>query len=495
MCSLVRQTRSVFDCFRKEIMTTRNNKQEEQTKMAVVLKNLEQTMDPLIAAQVWNNKHSPLARLPEEILLRIFGSLDSHDVVSLCCLRRTCRTFRRIIYERHFWRVISPKRTRTGMYSFSENHLEFSMTQANKLKQLLQMDGMCDKCSIYCDGPVKGISKRILHYWCSEYGPTRVFQPHCKFQEGGGQHKQCPCCGQDHEMVSFQKVEVSKVEARKCLGREGSVKLCEHVHISWSQIEKHLKKWCSSSTTRKEWENCFKAFNVECHHASHDTRCTLDGAPTWPRARLGRSQLDPSRVVLILEWEPHSGFDSFNIADGKAPASELRERFKTYRQGAARLFLPAYPSNPLPEMVCFDPGRCNCVHYATGQQDEQSTTEDPEQYSFGRNLWYHCNASSHSLERNYGLGHNGQRVDHTKHFPMGFGKPTCLVTRYQRDITVCLTTDSRSGIIPPTHEWFHAMDPDTYPHPNNPHALPLCKDEKCMNYYKKPYTYCDFKRL
>jgi hypothetical protein len=53
---------------------------------------------------------------------------------------------------------------------------------------------------------------------------------------------------------------------------------------------------------------------------------------------------------------------------------------------------------------------------------------------------------------------------------------------YQCDILVCKTTDRTK--INPTHEWLHAMDPDTYPHPQASHVKPLCRDETCMNYYQ-----------
>ncbi|KAI0890321.1 uncharacterized protein GGS22DRAFT_150574 [Annulohypoxylon maeteangense] len=350
------------------------------------------------------------------------------------------------------------------------------MEQANRLKQRLQRDGMCDDCSIYCDGPVSGVSRRIAHYWCSEHNPNRVFQTHCKFQQPEGVHIHCKCCGEYHDIISFSREEATR-NTRKCLGREGSVRLCEHVDITWSQIEEHLTKW--NTHAPGQWKDCFDAFNIQCEHPSHDTRCMFEDIPTWPRACLKTSYYDRRRVVLSLEWAPHSDTDYFKIKNNQVPASQLRELFKKYRLGAARIFLPAYASNPIPEMSCFNSDKCNCVRYETGQQDTGSSPSNLETLQ--------CIAG-HRLRRNYGWGHNGQQVDQISHRPHGLNQPPCLITEYKRDIFIC-RVDGKHSAFGPTHEWFHAMDPDTYPPPENPRAIPPCKNELCMNYYRKPQTY------
>lgn len=71
-----------------------------------------------------------------------------------------------------------------------------------------------------------------------------------------------------------------------------------------------------------------------------------------------------------------------------------------------------------------------------------------------------------------------------KHWPMGMCKSVCLVTTYQRDVLVCHKIDRNK--IKPAHEWFHAMDPETYPRRKANYGLPLCKDKGCMNYYRRP---------
>jgi hypothetical protein len=88
-------------------------------------------------------------------------------------------------------------------------------------------------------------------------------------------------------------------------------------------------------------------------------------------------------------------------------------------------------------------------------------------------------------DRGYGYGENGQMIDIKIHCPRGTSNSsnsTCLIVTYQCDILVCKTTDRTK--INPTHEWLHAMDPDTFPHPQAKHVRPLCRDETCMNYYR-----------
>lgn len=468
------------------------NRPTKQPSMAVTLRNLEQTMDPIVAAQVWNSKYSPLTRLPEEILLEILGHLEvDDDPVSLYCLRRTCRTFRRLTHEPRFRKVMLPRSFKKGGHR-SENYLELTTIEANTLKQLLQKDGMCENCAVYCDGPVKGIRRKISHYWHSEWGPRRVFKNNCQFLKRRGPSGHCPRCRLYHDMTLFSKKQENHVETRKCLGREGAVQLCEHMHISWSQIEAHVNS--RQPRSPQAWAACLSSFKIECHHHSHNIRCTPLEAPAWPRARLKLAENDPRRVVLHLEWAPHSGFQYFSLEDGKVPVTELRELFRRYRLGAGRIFLHGHPSKSLPEMAAFTAAYCDCVHYETGQQDQKSITEGAENPFHNQQIpWGRGFTHVHFLNRNYGLGYNGHRVDHLKHYPHGCDYPFCLITKYQRDIMICYKTRAakRGRVIhTPTHEWLHAMDPDTYLYPSGRHAIPQCKDENCMNYYKRPRMYC-----
>jgi hypothetical protein len=81
---------------------TLEKQEQQQAQMLLALHELQRTMDPLVAAQVYNNRFSPLARLPEELLLLILESL-SDDAPTLHCLRIVSRTFFRLTYQPRVW--------------------------------------------------------------------------------------------------------------------------------------------------------------------------------------------------------------------------------------------------------------------------------------------------------------------------------------------------------------------------------------------------------
>lgn len=61
-----------------------------------------------------------------------------------------------------------------------------------------------------------------------------------------------------------------------------------------------------------------------------------------------------------------------------------------------------------------------------------------------------------------------------------------MVTTYECNIPLYHISDDK---INPSHEWFHAMDPDTYEPQNNSYQSTLCRDEACLNYYRKLLSY------
>lgn len=69
----------------RQIELERRDNQQAQA-LLLTLYGLQRYMDPLIAAQVYNNRSCPLNRLPEELLLNILNFLDD-DAITLHCLR------------------------------------------------------------------------------------------------------------------------------------------------------------------------------------------------------------------------------------------------------------------------------------------------------------------------------------------------------------------------------------------------------------------------
>ncbi len=188
--------------------------------------------------------------------------------------------------------------------------------------------------------------------------------------------------------------------------------------------------------------------------------------------------------------------------------------------------MPRYPLGPLPEMACFDPGKCSCLRYDVGAQgnsddeenklggapdvgDGPSSGKQPRATFFLGNCYprrhsgfvpagaarLHDFYSSHCHWRGVDRGGEpSQCVWMRQHWPQGGGEesgPPCLVTTYRRAVVVCDNASSQwtswhraRARLPPTHDWFHAMDPDSYGQLRG--TVPRCEDRACLNYYKRP---------
>jgi hypothetical protein len=78
------------------------DQQKVKLEMLSVLEDLEETMDPLVAARVYNTRYSPIYRLSNELLLDILEYIGK-DLVTTYCLRRVSRRFFHLIGEPTTW--------------------------------------------------------------------------------------------------------------------------------------------------------------------------------------------------------------------------------------------------------------------------------------------------------------------------------------------------------------------------------------------------------
>ena len=456
----------------------KEDQERRNARMITDLHKLEHTMDTLLAAQTYNDLHSPLARLPEELLLKIVGALG-HDEVALRCVRRVSRTFRRIIPELITWD--------TPPWQFIRH---------------LRRDGMCRRCLVVAEptlapGWLPWLA-RTLRTALPESTTAMPERGGCCFgswlQPGA---LFCDTCGRWQHPHSFSHADrqADPPGPRTCLGRQGGVRLCEHVHIYWEDIEAHVLEWRRLRPGKPlDWQGCLDTFRVECRDPVHDLRCSPDQAPTWPCASLRIAQFNCQVAVLQMMWAPHSGLDAFTRSPGgPVPVSELRALFGTYREGAGGALLPSqpYPGRHLPEMVCFEPGRCACADYKKRGKDGKERPGAPRFADFFRKDG-RCDVLHFYWRRHHSQGHAGERVYVQPHWPTEALDAVCLVTLYRRDILICDKAElDRGGRFNPGHEWFHAMDADTYDVPGPCGKMPLCRDTTCMNYYLRPsYSHC-----
>lgn len=483
---------------------------EHGRTLQLTLHELQRTMDPLIASQAYNNRFCPLTRLPEELLLKVVDFLRGDDV-TLCCLRVTSRIFLRLLYR---------QRQSAGFPFALRPSLRFHFALRPSLRfqfrRLLQRDGRCENCRRWNDAHVRSshdpckfrgsyLRDHPMFYgrefWYTEYG-----RPHCI------------ACDTDHDICQFpmayeQPPQAQHPSPRLCLGQQGSVQLCEHVHIAWASITTHIEDWRRQRQQQRgevgggaedNWQACLDSFYIECHDPTHDTRCTASEAPTWPRARLGTSSgfwhHDPDIVVLFLEWKPHGRIDALMpTADGRIPAPELRALFRRFRRlGPADTLYPPGRPEALPEMACFT--LSFPMHYKMEEQEAKEIAENtatlPTSLPPPTSSEWELSFFYQSLTGRSEIGKNSRRLDIKPHYLRGAGDTSitsqCLTVSYQKAIMVCQTTaltDPGIKLVPSDH-WLHAMDPRTYPHQQAKQFRPQCRDESCTNYYRKNKSCC-----
>ncbi|KAI7775163.1 hypothetical protein LA080_007306 [Diaporthe eres] len=498
---------------RKKLEAERQIQREKQDyeygqALQLILHTLQRTMHPLIASQAYNNRFCLLTRLPEELLLNVLDFLRG-DGVTLCCLRITSRVFLRLLHNQStFWTL----RSNDGILLPPGQGLML------RFRRLLQRDERCDNCRRWNNAHVrfsidpckfKGSRlRRTPKFYGREYRYTAYGRPHCS------------ACDTDHDVCQFplayqQPPGTQYRGAQLCLGQQGSVQLCEHVHIAWSSINAHIDDWrrrqkrgeageAGKAGREDNWQACLDNFKIECHDPGHDTRCTASSAPTWPLARLGtRSGLlsgDPDIVVLYLEWTPHGRIDALMpTADGRIPAPELRALFRRFRRmGPADTLYPPGRPEALTEMACFTPSFP--IYYEMKEQEERDEDSEntpppppppsfPPPFSNQRELSLQCQSAWG------GSVGNSQRLNIRPHYLSGANNTRitsqCLIVSYQKAIMICETkalTDPAVKLVP-SHHWLHAMDPRTYHHQQAEEFRPQCRDESCTNYYRRAKSY------
>lgn len=446
------------------------------------LRELQRTMDPLIAAQAYNNRVCPLTRLPEELLLNIIDFL-ADDPVTLHCLQIVSAIFLRLLGRKSvIWK---------GAWYWSS----YDRGQARHLRndplrlryiRLLQRDGRCDNCRRWNDAHMR-----------SSYSG-------CQFKQIKRHTLHCHSCGSLHDISQFShhyQLPGEHRGERQCLGQQGSVQLCEHVQITWASIKARIDAWRQQQrggqgSRDQQVEACLGSFNIECHDASYDTCCTASEAPTWPLARLAIG-LDRRSVRLILEWTPHSRIDALALtADGRIPAPELRALFQRLRRlGPVDTLYSSGRPGALPEMALFSASKClgPFVYYKRGEDD--NTPPPLESFPPLPSEPWLLQSCCQDLSRRYNYGENGRMMNIGPHYPRDAGgigiDRQCLAVTYAKDVKVCEMEDMRNpaSILIPTHDWLHAMDTSTYPHPQSSHIRPQCRDETCTNYYQRRKGY------
>ena len=303
-----------------------------------------------ICAKVGDKQRIFLWQLPGELLLVILDHiLEADDLVSLFCLRRVSARFRRLIYAKPFWSKIHSGVDEWEWPRESPVWL-LPEKQLFELRHLLQRDGLCKDCIRYAHdesgqypawrGGLEKLtafdmdSRRCSFLWPKSISGTGT--AYCHGCETDNYLLEFPTPPAKSSAVLLQQGDLAE-EERVCIGRQGAVKLCEHVSIDWADVEAFLSASCQNLKYQKadgsaiprnqQWPRWLHdSVLAECRHPSHATRCFQQQdvssihatSARWPRAVLRyECWMDDAKddevggLELHLEWSAHSGIEAF----------------------------------------------------------------------------------------------------------------------------------------------------------------------------------------
>ena len=237
-------------------------------------------MDPLPARALYNHKFSRLYNLPREVLLQIMHHLK-HDTVGFFMLRCASRLFCHMAsleefqpegppegsYRFRLWcryckaphdrpcEYLSPDHGRDlGMHTLSLDYLQ--RRERALIRHLLEKDRLCDRCR------AEKLHEKERFTWGS-----------CKFWEDRWEGKRCSGCKQEHSGKLFSPTELNKDdETRVCIGREGYVRVCSHLTLTWAEVERGVLSIRQMMQRKREMNQAITFRCIElarCRHQSH----------------------------------------------------------------------------------------------------------------------------------------------------------------------------------------------------------------------------------
>lgn len=283
-------------------------------------------MDPLIAAIYKNTVLNPLCRLPDEILLLIMSHLDK---LALFCLRHSSRTFQRLFS--------SPDFQQYHIGSGREWVSQQTWYDREDLGQMLVRDRYCANCA---------------HMRVHKNRDPR-------FKALMSQRLYCSPCKKTHPAALFSSPQRRASDrSRICIGHEGSFRVCDHVTLSWEDIERWVVMFADLEDYGLNTSN-----GILCDDAAHKHRCDNkstyrarpDGLTGGVMLNLARDQDD---LKLKVDWTSHMGLRGSMLS-----SLDMRKALETGQERGARHLVPPFRPGDASAMAAFDPNSCSCVYY------------------------------------------------------------------------------------------------------------------------------------
>ena len=457
---------------------------------------------PLVAATLHNYNNSPIYRLPEENIATIFSHLD-HNVLHHLCLRRVSRLFRRLCLKDMpivNFHPFAPNPSQESLIYF--NHVlkrdyqdwwssPETRPYLRALRSRLRRDQLCENCQVY------GYSTAALEQF-RRSGVCKI-EPvwtGCKFSAKNQQwvYMYCDACDRFHASRAFSRSQrYALPKGRVCIGREGVVRLCEHVAVSWADVERSLDQRCGRCHGLLDTDGA-RLLDISCFDATHKTACWGSVCNRWdmrPRIRLEHT-VDGGPMFLVLTWTGHMTLDVNN--ESRFDSYDVRRMFEQHRRtGAAHYLLtggqPHTALSPT-EMRCFARPGCTCIGYA-GLPDHPITGGFMDclgSPKYHPHLIADADIITESVQVSLCSVSFPHSPDSTK------SKTQCIITSYERRVPLgpwsrALSSTKSRPRYNPSHAWFHALDPDSYVLDDNKarhgNVWPAkCQVPSCGNYYR-----------
>jgi hypothetical protein len=445
-------------------------------------------VDLLVATAFHNLNHSPLCRLPEEVLLEIMKLLDP---LSIQCIRRACRLFLRL-YDSPEFSGSHASYLHQSQFLPWNNPVSSFWKPVARLQPLLERDttGYCSDCQ----------KKRMSRSWTRDLdGLTKRYMS-------------CSGCGSEHPAGLFSAVQRRWKRPfdrhRLCIGHEGHLRICDHLTLKWREIESTAKRLLDLDVDREArilHRVCGSASHIPAHHG-FDSSHTLNQNihPVVSLVRRG----PPRRgcIEVEVEWDGHMDLGPALQRHGQITPAILRQELDSFRQGTAEFLAPEIPPGRLAEMSCFDPNRCGCLAYP-GQDKlshrwqlapleriwQPTCRAQPTRHLLCWGTYSGHEKGGAATKQPQTNGHltrvvllqrfaDGQSTIDVEANQCSSGK-SCLRMIYRRSITV-IPLGHEPGLV--SRGWFQALDPDSYLLREDLESFGVlwCSHEGCRNYYR-----------
>jgi hypothetical protein len=174
----------------------------------------------------------------------------------------------------------------------------------------------------------------------------------------------CTGCKTYHPLMYFSAAQRQPWTdaTRVCIGREGYVRVCEHLVIGWEALAEAARDLEKRNPGTKHDPTGTSQPLLQCYAASH--LATHHGGATGVDHPLFELYRKRGITAVRMTWRGHIALPEASLTYGKYLQSEMLHHMLQIRlRGPGRFIVPAPgPGNP-PEMRLFDPNRCGLLDY------------------------------------------------------------------------------------------------------------------------------------